>query len=494
MAIFGGQYGDEPLDPALAVPLAQIIAGENLPTIIDLSDLSKTQQGTFLYRFLHELRRVNREALTIVLEEADVFAPQNPQGDDSKLLHSEIDWISRRGRFRGFRLISITQRPARLSKDVLTQCSTLIAHKLPAPQDRDAVKAWVEGNGDRDLAKQVFDTLAGLDVGEGWVWSPEHDILKRMRFPRIKTLDTSATPKAGETRIVPKTLAQVDMSGIRKALADARAAKAAEDGKPATASNQGAKIKAPDPAAIEAAETRGFHRGFEAGIARQMENVAGLRADVDAVFAGFMKFFHQDIHAPGPVDLPKPTPGDVKPLPPPAPPKPERAARAAADPDAVPPAATKIAAAISYRGAPAMTWTQIALMTGYKESGGQFRRGKKHLLDSGEVIEEGGGVRLRKMAKDAPPMPTGDELVALWRAKLPPAGQATIDHLWVNRVTRAGNSLGIATVAASLNYAPTGGQWRRGVKALRDAGIAAQSGNAIYFTHDFLKLAGVRNA
>jgi len=259
VAIFGGLHGDLPLDPAAAEPLARIIAKENLPAVIDLSELSKAKQQAFLFAFLHELRRTNTEALTIVLEEADVFAPQNPMGDDSKQLLGEIDWIARRGRFLGFRLITITQRPARLAKDVLTQCSVLIAHRLPAPQDRDAVKAWVDGNGDRDKAKEVFDTLAQLEVGQAWLYAPELGKLETVRFPKIKTLDTSATPKAGEKRMAPKKLAQVDVSQIREAL---DAATAAEEEKKPVAKQA---ARAASPAELEAAQKRGYDLGYQVG-------------------------------------------------------------------------------------------------------------------------------------------------------------------------------------------------------------------------------------
>jgi uncharacterized protein len=53
----------------------------------------------------------------------------------------EVDRIARRGRGFGFRLISITQRPAKLNKDVLTQLSTVVALGVISPQDRDAIKA-----------------------------------------------------------------------------------------------------------------------------------------------------------------------------------------------------------------------------------------------------------------------------------------------------------------------------------------------------------------
>lgn len=494
VAIFGGEHGDEPLNPALAEPLAQIIASENLPAVIDLSELSKTAQGAFLYRFLHELRRVNKEALTIVLEEADVFAPQNPQGDDSKLLHSEIDWIARRGRFRGFRLITITQRPARLSKDVLTQCATLIAHRLPAPQDRDAIKAWVDGNGDRDQARAVFDTLAGLTVGEAWVWSPENDILARVKFPRIKTLDTSSTPKAGETRIAPKTLAQVDLSGIRAAL---RAAAETDQEKRAPQSKEKSRQLAASSNDVKEAEARGYARGFadgevqgrvlafDAAYSATTETLQRLRDQAPPIALHSAKEVHVNA-TPEAVDAIKDQldradhrrsmmPVDRRPQ-----------ALVAHHHGAMPTVAAKIVDAIDMKPARAFTWTQIAMLAGYSESGGQFRRGKKWLIESGVVVEEGGRARIATPSGRAV-APTGAILVSFWREKLPSVGAAILGELWRGRHTGSGRS--IDALAKALNYAASGGQFRRGIKSLRDAQIAATNGGSISFTHEFLELA-----
>jgi ribosome-binding protein aMBF1 (putative translation factor) len=124
----------------------------------------------------------------------------------------------------GFRLISITQRPAKLHKDVLTQLSTLVALGVTSPQDRDAVKAWVDGNADREQARVVYDSLARLAVGEGWIWAPDHEILERVKFPPIKTLDTSKTPKAGDARITAPVLAEADLAKIAKQIAAIEAA------------------------------------------------------------------------------------------------------------------------------------------------------------------------------------------------------------------------------------------------------------------------------
>lgn len=481
VAIFGGQHGDEPLEPALAVPLAQVIAGENLPAILDLSELTKTAQGTFLYRFLHELRRVNRDALTVVLEEADVFAPQNPQGDDSKLLHGEIDWISRRGRFRGFRLISITQRPARLSKDVLTQCATLIAHKLPAPQDRDAVKAWVEGNGDRDLAREVFDTLAGLQVGEAWVWSPEHDILQRMKFPRIKTLDTSATPKAGESRIEPKTLAEVDMSGIRKALAEAKAAKDAEQGKATKPSNPGEKIDMPDPKAIADAEARGFEGGRKIGFGE------GWKAAIDRLSVSFATEVeaarHDGPSAGAPViDTRPPTPvkgdrfsgtaSDFEPAR-----KPARAPRTPADPNAAPPSAGKLLAALARMSGDRVRWEDVCLVAGMLHGNGYFYAGKRHLIDAGMALDDGDTTGITrdglKGAGGKGASVTRAEILGIWRGRVKPHAAAMLDAI----ARAAGEWIATKQLAAATGIKPGNGHWYSGISSIRDPGLVEQDGD-----------------
>jgi hypothetical protein len=91
----------------------------------------------------------------------------------------------------------ITQRPQKLHKDTLTSADTLIAMRVLAPHDREAVEAWVKGCGDPKQGKEVLNSLANMQRGEGWVWYPEGGFLERMKFPAIKTFDSSATPTDG---------------------------------------------------------------------------------------------------------------------------------------------------------------------------------------------------------------------------------------------------------------------------------------------------------
>ena len=125
----------------------------------------------------------------------------------------------RRGRVRGFIPWLITQRPAVVHKDVLSQADILIAMKLTASQDRDAIGGWIEGQADRQEGKRILGDLPRLQQGEGYLWAPGRGILERAAFPAIRTFDSSRTPKRGERLAMPGTLAAVDLTAIVAALA-----------------------------------------------------------------------------------------------------------------------------------------------------------------------------------------------------------------------------------------------------------------------------------
>src|ERR1700756_1476117 len=216
--VFGGPHADIPLHDAAGPIIGELVISSGISAVLDMGQMRKAEQARLVADLLDYLYPLNRDPLWLVLEEADAFAPQQPMGDMTRVL-GEVDRIARRGRNFGFRLISITQRPAKLNKDVLTQLSTLIALGVTSPQDRDAIKAWVDGNADRDKARDVYDSLAHLKVGEGWIWAPDHSLLKRVKFPPITTLDTSKTPKAGDARIPAPVLAHTDIAKLKTAFA-----------------------------------------------------------------------------------------------------------------------------------------------------------------------------------------------------------------------------------------------------------------------------------
>jgi uncharacterized protein len=222
VVVFGGPKADISISANSGQALGQLLSANSVSAVLDVGQMYRKEQVQLAADLLEYLYTVNRQPLWIVLEEADAFAPQQPMAETARVL-GEVDRIARRGRGFGFRLISITQRPAKLHKDVLTQLSTLIALGVTSPQDRDAIKAWVDGNADREKARDVYESLAHLRVGEGWIWAPDLSLLQRVKFPPISTLDTSKTPKAGDAPITAPVFAERDISKLKAKLAQIEA-------------------------------------------------------------------------------------------------------------------------------------------------------------------------------------------------------------------------------------------------------------------------------
>ena len=134
------------------------------------------------------------------------------------MVHAANNLVSR-GRVKGLRIMLISQRPAKLHKDSLTQVETLIAMRLIAPQDRAAVEDWIGEWADPKQGREVITSLPSLPRGTGWVWAPELGVLAKMAFPRIKTLDSSSTPEHGAPVKSPVELNAIDIAALRDALA-----------------------------------------------------------------------------------------------------------------------------------------------------------------------------------------------------------------------------------------------------------------------------------
>jgi len=471
VAVFGGEHADMPLTHKMGEPLARLIAGENLPCVIDTSLMRKEEQGELAIDLFEGLFRFNKDALTIILEEADVFAPQNPAKDGyaARVLH-EVDRIARRGRARGLRLITLTQRPARLHKDVLSQAAALVAMRLTSPHDRAAIEDWIKGNADASQAREVMGSLAELAVGEGWVWAPDLGILERALFPRIRTLDTSATPKAGETRVEPKTLAQVDVAALREAL------------KVDVPASETAKDYAPSKAVIEAAEKRGYDLGWAKGVekGRLLGFLDGLTRTMEVVSAEIeaWKAESSTIGTSGPNVAVQANPIQFTTTPPIGTMKPETqaavkelvavAAKAVAEP--------KPAKAVGKTGSdpladaarqvwPAkLTWAALAAMIGRKARGGHFNATRKRLLETGIVREE----RNLVVLVDPPSTPADVVPATLLEARLPqPAAK-------MFAAIRQRPGITVVGLASVLGMQPRGGHWNSGMSVLRTNGLITE--------------------
>jgi len=220
VVVFGGRHADIAIEEGMGAALGRLIGTHPLACVVDVSELgSSAARRVFMTTFAEALYEANTEPLHLVLDEADLWAPQRAQPKGQALL-GRIEEIVRRGRVRGFVPWLITQRPAVLHKDVLSQADVLISMKLTASQDRDAVGRWIEGQADRAEGKRILAELPQLGRGEGFVWAPSDAVLARVLFPAIRTFDSSRTPQRNERVATPRTLAAVDVSAVIAALAE----------------------------------------------------------------------------------------------------------------------------------------------------------------------------------------------------------------------------------------------------------------------------------
>jgi len=284
--VLGGDHGDLPLPALGGAAVARLLAEQNVNLIADTSQLTVGERTRWFVDFGRELYRLNRAPLHLVIDEAHTFAPQGkvPDPDTGKMLHA-ANQLASGGRSRGIRLTMITQRPQKLHKDTLTCADTLIAMRVLAPQDRLAVEDWIKGCGDMAQGKDILNSLASLKRGEGWAWYPEGGFLKRLTFPQITTFDSSATPTDGHVITAPKGMADIDLTEIKAAMADA--VKEAEANDPKLLRAEIARLRAeavkkpvqPGTSSAEAmrdAEAKGYNLARDACI----NWMAGILTDI----------------------------------------------------------------------------------------------------------------------------------------------------------------------------------------------------------------------
>jgi DNA helicase HerA-like ATPase len=76
----------------------------------------------------------------VVIDEAHNIAPEQPANDKSAGVVEILTRIAMEGRKYGLFLILVTQRPSRVSSNLLSQCDNLCLMKMSNPADVNLVK------------------------------------------------------------------------------------------------------------------------------------------------------------------------------------------------------------------------------------------------------------------------------------------------------------------------------------------------------------------
>jgi hypothetical protein len=504
VVVMGGEHADVPLEDTAGRVIADFVADPTGPSVVlDFRGFRKGQMTRFMTDFLEQLYHRNRAPLHLVLDEADQFAPQRVMGETARLVGAAED-VCKMGRAKGLHPIVITQRPAAINKNVLTQAGLLVAHALTGPQDQKAVDEWIRANADEAQRGKFMETIAGLEKGVAWFWQPEIPIFQRVHVRNRETFDSSATPKRGEARAAPKVLAEVDLEELKKRIAGTiekakaqdprelqrrvaeleRQLRAAAAARPSPAEKPARTITKRVPAVdpkLTARVEKALER-FEEDSSRVLAGVAGrlekIREGLDALASIVARRVPAEIAAaPAPAAAPRNASPALHPVPrrsvaplPAQPARPRPVAPPANDGaplDLGPGQPRLVATAAIYGRQGGLSRRALALRAVMSPGGGTFKTYLPQLIRDGLLQDNGGHIQVTAAGlatlDGTPQLVPADpeQLRATWRAELADGGQRRIfDALvqaypdWITR-TELGARAGVeATGGTFKTYFP----------------------------------------
>ncbi|PCR88705.1 ATP-binding protein [Natrinema ejinorense] len=173
--------------PEHAEKLAMLALEDNVPIILDVSGFLDADDANDLIRetarhlFAKEKRL--KKPFLLVVEEIHEYIPESGGLDETGQM---LVKIAKRGRKHGLGLVGISQRPADVKKDFITQANWLVWHRLTWDNDTK-----VAG---RVLGNDYRDAIAELDDGEAFVQTDWGERIERVQFRRKRTFDAGATP------------------------------------------------------------------------------------------------------------------------------------------------------------------------------------------------------------------------------------------------------------------------------------------------------------
>lgn len=212
--------GDAPAEVRSAALLARRLLETKASAIIDIYELG-SQRGEFVKAFFDACVNMPKnlwQDCFFLLDEAHKFAPEKGQGE-SVALSSVIDMASL-GRKRGYCLIPMTQRPAKLSKDVIAECNNKFIGRASLDIDRKRSAEELGFN-----TKEQILSLRDLQPGQFYVFGPA--VSRDVVLTQIGDVSVKP-PKRGTARAVRIAPPTAKVKKILAELADLPQAAAQE--------------------------------------------------------------------------------------------------------------------------------------------------------------------------------------------------------------------------------------------------------------------------
>lgn len=132
------------------------------------SDVLPVVTGTLarlLYNIQFWMEPDKRTPFTLICDEAHLYLPIKDEADavQKQALHN-FERIAKEGRKYGISILAVSQRPADVSKTILSQCNNFIVLRLTNEKDKSVIKNLLP-----DSLKSTLEFLPLLDVGEALV-------------------------------------------------------------------------------------------------------------------------------------------------------------------------------------------------------------------------------------------------------------------------------------------------------------------------------------
>ena len=178
---------DIQVSPEHAEKIASLALEGNVPIILDVSGYLDDDEAKELLlsvaRHLFAKEKKLKKPFLMLVEEVHEYIPEGGGLDETgKMLIK----IGKRGRKHGLGIVGISQRPADVKKDFITQCDWLVWHRLTWNNDTNVVSRII----DAEHASAVED----LGDGEAFLMTDWSESVRRVQFHRKRTFDAGATP------------------------------------------------------------------------------------------------------------------------------------------------------------------------------------------------------------------------------------------------------------------------------------------------------------
>jgi TolA-binding protein len=170
-----------------AEKIANLALEQNVPIILDISSFLDEDEAeallTEVSKHLFAKAKKLKQPFLLLVEEVHEWIPENGSvGEVGQMLIK----IGKRGRKHGLGMVGISQRPADVKKDYITQCDWLVWHRLTWNNDTKVVRRILDG--------QYADAVEDLNDGEAFMMTDWSESVRRVQFHRKQTFDAGATP------------------------------------------------------------------------------------------------------------------------------------------------------------------------------------------------------------------------------------------------------------------------------------------------------------